>query len=153
MLKVFPAVSDTVALFPRHHHHQRPGSHASGGAPAAGEVDNAARQRVDASGERTHGPRAPHLADVPRRCYAAPDRREALRQLAEAVQVLRPHLRDEDLPVVDAGIGVLESGEPGRWRQAPAGIAGVAGVAMVIGDVGVPVVQAVRAVRNTLGVQ
>ncbi|MFD6423455.1 hypothetical protein [Streptomyces sp. NPDC060198] len=76
---------------------------------------------------------------------------DALRRLQVAVAALRPHLTEEDLPVVEAGMQTLALGsgaEPSRVRLA---LTRIAGVATMIGGVGVPVVEAVRGVMESWG--
>ncbi|MCF4136040.1 hypothetical protein L1856_02745 [Streptomyces sp. Tue 6430] len=76
---------------------------------------------------------------------------EAVSRLQAAVLLLRPHLSEHELPIVDAGMQTVVAdgnADPGRVRLA---LTSIAGVASVVGGVGVPVVDAVRAVLQTLG--
>ncbi|WP_299538093.1 hypothetical protein [uncultured Streptomyces sp.] len=83
--------------------------------------------------------------------HTPPSEEEALRRLQIAVATLRPHLAEEDLPVVEAGMQTLAPGsgaEPSRVRLA---LTSIAGVATMIGSVGVPVVEAARGVMESWG--
>ncbi|WP_410668271.1 hypothetical protein [Amycolatopsis sp. cmx-4-68] len=82
---------------------------------------------------------------------AAPGREDALRELAEAIESMKPHLGAEEVEEVDEAHAVIVDGksEGGILKRAAKKILGVATFA---GEVGAPVVEAVRKVLAALGV-
>ncbi|WP_318305925.1 hypothetical protein [Amycolatopsis solani] len=75
---------------------------------------------------------------------------DALRELAEAIELMKPRLDAEEAAEVDEAHAVIADGksEPGLLKKAAKKILGVATFA---GEVGAPVVEAVRKVLAALG--
>jgi hypothetical protein len=81
----------------------------------------------------------------------ATDPREALREMINAVQVLRGQVSTADRQVIDESMSVVRQAdtvEKGALRRA---LSNIAGVATMVGQVGVPVIESVRAVMNAFG--
>jgi hypothetical protein len=83
--------------------------------------------------------------------YGTADVQASLRELIEAVHVLRGQVSAADRQVIDESLETVSRGkqaEPGKLRRA---LGNIAGIATVVGQVGAPVVEAVRKVMTALG--
>ncbi len=82
---------------------------------------------------------------------APADPGEALREMINAVQILRSQVPAADRQVIDDSLSAIGSGrnpEKGALRRA---LGNIAGVATMVGQVGVPVVDSVRRVMAAFG--
>jgi hypothetical protein len=80
------------------------------------------------------------------------DPQAALREMINAVQVLRGQVSAADRRVIDESmntIGTAETVDKGTLRRA---LGNIAGVATMVGQVGVPVIESVRQVMAAFGV-
>ena len=83
--------------------------------------------------------------------YGTADVQASLRELIEAVHVLRGQVSAADRQVIDESLEIVSRGkqaEPGKLRRA---LGNIAGIATVVSQVGAPVVEAVRKVMTALG--
>ncbi|GAB2763766.1 hypothetical protein [Streptomyces bullii] len=87
------------------------------------------------------------------KAQGVPDPQAALEQMISAALALRDRVSTDDQQVIDTALDVIRDGgaaDPGRLRQA---LAGIAGIAALVGEVGAPVLGAVRTLTQAVGLQ
>lgn len=84
--------------------------------------------------------------------YGPADVQASVRELVDAVQLLRAEVSAADRRMIDESLATVRRGEqadPGTLRRA---LGNIAGIATVVGQVGAPVIEAVRKVMTALAI-
>lgn|GEM_PF-5743505 len=82
---------------------------------------------------------------------SSPDPQAALREMIEAVRVLRGQVGPADRVVIDESMRTIGTGANVERRSLRRALGELAGMATVVGQVGAPVIDAVRKVMAAFG--
>jgi len=79
------------------------------------------------------------------------DRQVALRDMIDAIQILRGQVSPDDRQVIDESMRTIGTGTDVQPQHLRRSLSNLVGIATVVGQVGVPVVEAVRKVMTAFG--